>query len=156
MIDILNSICRQIASKFKNPIHIDNLPQKFIRPSFYIELLNNRDTELTSSSQERQMTFQITYFGTKDEMNNVSTLELYSVWSVMEKLFYRTLMISENDYKKIESIEHFIKDGSLIITLRLNFDYQIEQDNPLIPEEVYDLMKKLNMKYNQIRTDLIN
>lgn len=100
MIEIIDSMCRQIASKFKNPIYIDNLPQDFVRPSFYIELINCIDTDLTSSSQERQMTFQITYFGKKDAMQNVSSIELYAVWTAIEKLFYRSLMIFVNDYKK--------------------------------------------------------
>lgn len=156
MFDILNAITEQIAAKFKNPIYIDNLPQDFVRPSFYVELLNSTDTDMTSGLQERQMAFQITYFGKKDEYEVVSKSELYAVWMILEKLFYRSLYIKENDYKKISSINQFIKDGSLITTLRLDFSYGIEQDNPLTPEEVYDLMKELNMKYNQIRTDLIN
>lgn len=155
MFDILNAITEQIAAKFKNPIYIDNLPQDFIRPSFYVELLNSTDTDMTSGLQERQMAFQITYFGKQDEYSVVSTSELYAVWMILEKLFYRSLYINKEDYKKISSIEHFIKDGLLITTLRLDFSYGIQQDNPLTPEEVYDLIREINIKYNN-RLDLIN
>ncbi len=147
MINILNAICETIASKFnKNPIYIDNLPQGFIRPSFYIELVNSKDTDWNSASQNRQMTFQIMYFGKKDNFNNVSTIELYSVWSILEKLFYRALKVNKDDYKKITSTELFIRDDVLYMTLRLEFGYSIT-DNNLSPDMIYELMQELHIKY---------
>lgn len=150
MIDVLNAICETIASKFtKNPIYIDNLPQGFIRPSFYIELVNSRDTDLNTTAQNRQMTFQIMYFGRKDNFNNVSTLELYSVWNILEKLFYRALKVNYDnyiDYKKITSTELFIRDDVLHMTLRLEFGHLIE-DTHLSPDMLYELMQELNIKY---------
>lgn len=150
MIDVLNAICETIASKFtKNPIYIDNLPQGFIRPSFYIELVNSRDTDLNTTAQNRQMTFQIMYFGRKDNFNNVSTLELYSVWNILEKLFYRALKVNYDnhiDYKKITSTELFVRDDVLYMTLRLEFGHLIE-DTHLSPDMLYELMQELNIKY---------
>ena len=150
MIDVLNAICETIASKFtKNPIYIDNLPQGFVRPSFYIELVNSRDTDLNTTAQNRQMTFQIMYFDRKDSFNNVSTLELYSTWGILERLFYRALKVNYKDYidyKKITSTELFIRDDVLYMTLRLEFGHLIE-DTHLSPDMIYELMQELNIKY---------
>lgn len=150
MIDVLNAICSNIATRFKNsPIYIDTMPQDFKRPSFYIELVNSKDTDLNSEAQRREMTFQIIYFGRKDNFNNVSTLDQYATWSVLEKIFYRVLEVDKDkrDYKKIVSNELFIKDDLLYMTLRLDFGYIIE-DNILDPGEIYELMQELNLKYN--------
>lgn len=147
MIDILNAICETIAMKFtKNPIYIDTLPQGFVRPSFYIELVNSKDVDYNTVAQNRQMTFQIMYFGKKDSFNNVSTTELYAVWSILEGILYRTLRVNEYDYKKITSTELFIRDDILYLTLRLDFGH-IVKDNHLSPDEIYELMQELNIKY---------
>ena len=150
MINILNSICSHIAERFEtNPIYIDTMPQDFKRPSFYIELVNSKDTELNLGAQRREMTFQITYFGPKDNFNNVSTLNQYAVWNTLEKIFYRSLKVNDNDYKKIEDIDFIIKDDLLIMTLRLDFGYIIDGfDNNLDPEEIYELMQELVIKYS--------
>lgn len=148
MINILNAICETIAKDFQDcPIYIDNLPQGFVRPSFYIELVNSRDIDWNATSQNRKMTFQIMYFGEKDDFNNVSTLELYSIWDILDRSFYRSLRVSEVEYKKITSNELFIKDDVLYMTLRLEFGYSIE-DNHLSSVELYKMMQELNMKYN--------
>lgn len=151
MINILNAICETIASQFKkSPIYIDTLPQGFVRPSFYIELVNSKDTDWNSTTQNRQMTFQIMYFGRKDDFNNVSTLELYSTWHTLERLFYRTLKVTDEsnkeDYKKITSTEIFVRDDVLHMTLRLEFG-QIINDTHLSPDRLYELMQELNIKY---------
>ena len=147
MINILNAICETIAKDFsKHPIYIDNLPQGFIRPSFYIELVNSKDIDWNTTTQNRQMTFQIMYFGEKDDFNNVSTLEIYPVWNVLERIFYRTLRVDKEDYKKITSTELFIKDDVLYMTLRLEFGQSIENNN-LSSSELYSLMQELNIKY---------
>ena len=147
MINILNAICETIAKDFsKYPIYIDNLPQGFVRPSFYIELVNSKDIDWNTTIQNRQMTFQIMYFGEKDDFNNVSTLELYSTWSILERNFYRTLEVGKKEYKKITSTELFIKDDVLYMTLRLEFGQTIENNN-LSSSELYSLMQELNIKY---------
>lgn len=147
MINILNAICETIAKEFpKSPIYIDNLPQGFVRPSFYIELVNSRDEDLNSTAQLREMTFQIMYFGKKDDFDNVSTIELYSVWNALERIFYRALKVNKDDYKKITSTELLIKDDILFMTLRLEFGYSIK-NNILSPQEIYDLMRDLQIKY---------
>lgn len=148
MIDILNAICETIAKEFKhNPIYIDSLPKDFKRPSFYIELVNSRDEDLNSTAQLREMSFQIMYFGERDDFDNVSTIELYSVWSILERIFYRALKVDEEDYKKIDSTDFVIKDDILIMTLRLEFGYSIK-DNNLTSHEVYELMRELRLKYS--------
>lgn len=147
MVNILNAICETIAKEFtENPIYIDNLPQGFIRPSFYIELVNSRDTDWNTIAQNRQMTFQVMYFGRKDNFNNVSTLEIYSVWNILERIFYRTLKINDNEYKKITSTELFIRDDVLYMTLRLEFGHEIS-DTHLSSDMIYELMQELNIKY---------
>ena len=147
MINILDAICETIAKEYpKCPIYIDNLPQGFIRPSFYIELVNSRDTDWNFTAQNRQMTFQIMYFGKKDDFNNVSTLEIYPVWNVLERIFYRTLRVDKEDYKKITSTEFLIRDDILYMTLRLEFGYAIT-DTHLSSTELYELMQELHMKY---------
>lgn len=148
MIDILNAICKTIAKEFpKSPIYIDNLPQGFLRPSFYVELVNSRDEDLNSTAQLREMTFQIMYFGIKDEFDNVSTIDMYSTWNVLERIFYRALKVNEEDYKKITSTDLLIKDDILFMTLRLEFGHLIK-DNNLSPQEIYDLMRDLKLKYS--------
>ena len=148
MINILNAICETIASQFKkSPIYIDNLPQGFLRPSFYVELVNSRDEDLNSTAQLREMTFQIMYFGIKDEFDNVSTIDMYSTWNVLERIFYRALKVDEEDYKKITSTDLLIKDDILFMTLRLEFGHLIK-DNNLSPQEIYDLLRDLKLKYS--------
>lgn len=147
MIEVLNAVCRGIADDFtSSPIYIDNIPSGFIRPSFFVELISCQDTDYTTESQRMQMSFQITYFGKKDSFNNVSSLELYSALNVLQGTFYRSLELEEGGFVKIDSLEHQIKDGMLFITLRLDFPATIT-DNHLSPEQTYELMRELQIKY---------
>ena len=155
MVNILNAICETIAKEFtENPIYIDNLPQGFVRPSFYIELVNSRDTDWNTIAQNRQMTFQVMYFGMKDNFGNVSTLDLYSVWNILERIFYRTLKVKDNDYKKITSTELFIRDDVLYMTLRLEFGHEIS-DTHLSSDMIYELMQELHIKYTHNKINIL-
>ena len=147
MLEVLNAICRGIADDFTtSPVYIDNIPSGFKRPSFYVELITSQETDYTTDSQRMQMSFQITYFAKQDSFNNVSSLELYSALNVLQGTFYRSLELEDGGFVKIDSLEHQIKDGLLFITLRLDFPAHIT-NNHLSPEQVYDLMRELQIKY---------
>lgn len=146
MIKVLDSICEKIAGVFvEEPIYIQNVPEDFKRPSFFVTMMAYQDTDMTHDFQRRQQSFQIVYFGKKDEYNTVDAVDQYATYAMLSSIFNTKSLQVEDRYLKIDSISGGPKDAEIYMTLKLDYTFTPELLNP---EEVYMLMKEINLKFN--------
>lgn len=146
IVDILNSMCENIAEQFDScPIYIQDCPESFKRPSFYIKLIGHNDTDATYDTMQRLMSFQIVYFAPRDDYNSVDTISQLVSYETLISIFQVKSLQVKNRYLKIDSIDGGMKDAEVYMTLRLDYTFMPEL---LKPAEVYQLMEELKLKYS--------
>ena len=85
---LLNSICSVLASKYTGvPVHIEEVPNNFKRDCFLVTLATESSTLKSYNVYGENSTFQIVYFGKRDEANQVMAENLYKVKEELKALF---------------------------------------------------------------------
>ncbi len=148
---LLNSVCKVIASAYEGvPVHIEEVPSDFERGSFYVSLTTG-STELKNINvYQDNPTFQIVYFGKRNEADQVFAEGLYEVKEKLKYLFILQTVLpviplegveEKQRYAKIESYsdEMRISEGAIYARLVLNFT----EDLPKPPNE-YELMSEVD------------
>lgn len=119
---LLNSVCKVIAEAFPNiPIEIREVPQYFSRPSFLVTRVTNSKEINNINIYSKHPTFQIVYFGERDEANQVLAEKLYEAEEVLDNILLLPLAIPilpKNDSEKIH--KRYAKIGSFSSSLRLD------------------------------------
>ena len=149
---LLNSVCKVIADAYPNvPIYVKEVPKKFKRPSFFVTISTDPREIKNRNVYGVRPTFQIIYFGERDEANQVLAEPLYEADSKLEELFLLSLavpIIPKNEaekkkrrYAKIESYTSQLRldEGALYCNLTLNFTDDIPK------HEQYDLIEDIDM-----------
>lgn len=145
---IIDSICQRLSKTFPNHnIYINNIPQGFNRPSLYVSLIDFNDTDLTKEQLRREAMFNITYFAPIDERGNADKLAQAVSHMTLANTFANKYLELANDYKYADIISINGSTTDLDVNLRLLLRYEWVQDNSFKPEEAYDLMRELQIKY---------
>lgn len=149
---LLNSVCKVIASAYTGvPVHIEEVPREFQRGCFYVSLTTGSAELKNCNVYQDDPTFQIVYFGKRNEADQVIAEELYEV---KEKLKYLFLLqkvvpviplegvVEKPRYAKIESYsdELRISEGAIYARLVLNFTEDVPK-----PQDEYDLIKEVDI-----------
>ena len=138
---LLNSVCKVIASAFKDvPVHIEEVPKHFERGCFYV-CLTTGDTELLNTNvYQDNPIFQIVYFGKRNAADQVYAEKLYEVKESLKRLFLLSKAMpviplegEKPRYAKYESYsdELRISEGAIYARLAINFT----EDLPKAPDE---------------------
>ena len=134
---LLNSVCKVIASFYTGvPVHIEEVPSKFERGSFYVHLVTGDNKLKNYNVYQDNPIFQIIYFGKRNEANQVIAEELYKVKEELKALFLLRLavpviplenVIEKPRYAKIENYSDDLRidEGALYVKLTLNFTEDI-------------------------------
>lgn len=77
--DVLNAINRELVKNFNYTVYIDTMPEDFERPSFFIGLLKESNTDKNISTVERTKQFKIICYDKKDESYNSDTLSIFKM-----------------------------------------------------------------------------
>ena len=142
---LLNSVCKLIASKYAGvPVHIEELPNGFKRECFLVTLATNGSSLKNRNVYEDDPTFQIVYFGTMSEADQVVAENLYRVKEELKALFLLRLAIpviplegvqEKSRYAKIQSYTDEVRlgEGALYAKLTLSFTGEIEREDSYEP-----------------------
>ena len=153
---LLNSICSVLASKYTGvPVHIEEVPNNFKRDCFLVTLATESSTLKSYNVYGENSTFQIVYFGKRDEANQVMAENLYKVKEELKALFLlrRAVpvlplggVIEKARYAKIESYSDEIRltEGALYVKLTLDFTEDIPKDDPYEPVNDVDFVTQIN------------
>lgn len=85
---LIDAITCKIASKFKYPIHVDDLGQDFARPAFHVYRISDLDTPLNRWTYNTNTIIQIMYFSAVDEYENIiSTADQTGTINTLKNMF---------------------------------------------------------------------
>lgn len=134
---LLNSICAVIASRYVGvPVHIEEVPNGFKRDCFLVTLATEGGSLKSANVYEDDPTFQIVYFGKRNEANQVLGEQLYEVKEELKALFLLRKAVpviplegvkEKPRYAKIESYSSEVRlnEGAVYTKLTLNFTEDI-------------------------------
>ncbi len=149
---LLNSVCKVIASSYTGvPVHIEEVPREFQRECFYVSLTTGSAELKNSNVYQDDPTFQIVFFGKRNEADQVVAEELYEVKEKLKYLFLLQKVVpviplegvkEKPRYAKIESYsdELRISEGAIYARLVLNFTEDVPK-----PQDEYDLIKEVDI-----------
>lgn len=147
--DILETICDNIHEQFPvNPIYIQNTPQGFARPSFYVSIVGFSDSDFSNGTLYRNIAFQVVFFAPKNG-DVVDVVSQYTSYITLSELFTGQSLKVKDRYIKIKSVDGGPRDAEVYLTA--NFEYAYIPTDIMNPEEVHELMLRLEMKYNNIQ-----
>jgi len=85
---LLNSICKVIADHNPGvPVHIMNVPQGFLRPCFLVTLATESTNLLNINVYQDEPIYQVVYFHTRNEADQVYSEGLYQMRESLKALF---------------------------------------------------------------------
>lgn len=139
---LLNSICNVLASFYVGvPVHIEEVPNGFKRDCFLVTLATESGSLKNANVYEDNLTFQIVYFGKRNDANQVLGERLYKVKEELKALFLLRLCVpvvpidgvqEKPRYAKIEnySSEVRLNEGAVYTKLTLNFTEDVPKTDP--------------------------
>lgn len=143
---IVESICKHISERFDDTnIYINDVPQGFSRPSFYVGLVDFVDQDLSLGTMNRRATFEIVYFAPLNSRGLTDKFKQHAVYMNMASIFSEHSLAVKDRYIKITS-----KNGNLTDTeahLSVNLDYTVDNDSIINVDELCELMRDLQIKY---------
>ena len=142
---LLNSVCKVIASKYAGvPVHIEEMPKGFERGCFFVTLATGGSSLKNRSVYEDDPTFQIVYFGKRNDADQVVAETLYRVKEELKALFLLRLAVpviplegvKENPrYAKIQTYSDEVRlgEGALYVKLTLSFTEEVPNEESYEP-----------------------
>ena len=153
---LLNSICNVIASYYEGvPVHIEEVPNEFTRGCFLVTLATDSSRLKNINVYQDDPTFQIVYFGKRNEADQVLAEDLHKVKSELKALFLLRRAVpvlplegvkEKPRYAKIESYTSDIRlgEGAVYTKMTLNFT------EDLIKQEVIaDVAGNVDFRLNE-------
>lgn len=142
---IIESICEHIHDRFEETnIYINDVPQGFSRPSFYVGLVDFVDTDFNLGSIDRRVTFEVIYFAPINSRGLTDKMKQHAVYMNMASIFSEHSLAVQDRYIKIVSKSGNLTDSEAHLTI--NFEYNIDNDY-VQEDDLYDLMNQLQSKY---------
>ncbi|WP_313559723.1 phage tail terminator family protein [Ruminiclostridium cellobioparum] len=100
--DIMDAINISLLSAFpEHSFYIENIPQNFKRPSFYIQLISDTWEDSNRSTTKERSSFQIIYFGTQNAYGITGIAEKSSVYETVKSLFKNGYIPVKNQMIKL-------------------------------------------------------
>jgi hypothetical protein len=116
---IIDAISDLLVAQYPTfPMNITNQPEGFDRPSFFIEFIQETQTDVNYSVHSGTVSIQITYFAPIDEYYNDDTENQLSVYETVLGLFPRSLPVGDR-YYYINTIVGNMKDHEVFFTINL-------------------------------------
>ena len=155
---LLNSVCKIISDTYSGvAVYIQEVPNRFERPSFFVSKVTDPKEIKNFNIYRNNPTFQIVYFGERDEANQVLAEKLYEVEGKLEELFLLALavpVIPKNEeerfkmrFAKIKSFTSQLRldEGALYCNLVLDFTENIPkyESNDLVSEVDFSIKDRI-------------
>ena len=156
--NILFATTKAVAENFPQDVYIeDNNTQGFDKSCFFVQILPVSSEALTKASNLRSIIVSVKYL----QQTGEGISNILDVSDRLERIFARTLFV-DNTYLTINDIESNIYSDEvgriLDFMIHLDFDdikysqYTGPLDSPESEPTEYDLMKELNMQFNELKT----
>lgn len=118
--------------------YVNSVPENFIRPAFYAELISTVDTDLSRDLYNRTETWQIKYFSPKDDAGCIDIKNGYEVGESLSDGIKNQMFLSAPDgtIYTVSDITKGIKDGEVYVNLVLEIQRKRN-------EMVYDNMSDI-------------
>lgn len=98
MDELINAIAAVIASKNAYTIYMDDIPQDFERPSFFIYRISDLDTPMNRWTYNTNAIIQIVYFSPLDDYQNIiSKADQTATIKAIKHAFMATMGIKFGD-----------------------------------------------------------
>ena len=143
---IIESIAEHIRGRFEDTnIYINNVPQGFSRPSFYVGLVDFIDKDLNLGTMDRRATFEVIYFAPINSRGLTDKMQQHAVYINMASLFSNHSLAVKDRYLKIVSKSGDLTDSEA--HLSITFEYTVDNDGVGDVVDVYELIKELQLKF---------
>jgi hypothetical protein len=142
----LKAILNVLKTEFPTvPIYINQMPEQFKRPSFFIMLVLSNDDTLNKKHYKMKATWQIVYFGAQDSFGNKDTFSQYTMLDSLKSLFMDDLIITAPDKTifDIVSVDGSIRESEVYMTVGLEAqNIRTETASPLIGDVEINLKEE--------------
>lgn len=146
MFNILETLCDTVHERFPtNKIYINQMPQGFERPSFYVSVVGFNDRDANKHTIERDIIFSIVHFSPVDQRGVVDAIAQYSSYMVLSQIFQHHGLKVKDRFIKITSVDGGPRDKEVYLNIR--FGYKFNPEDFIDPESMYELMMNLQLKY---------
>lgn len=138
---IIDAISDKIAALYPDLyVYIDNIPEGFERPSFFVEFIQETSSPMNATTYLREISIQITYFGPLDNYYNVDVPTQYAVYEVIRTAFSGNTYIQVGDRAvKIAKFTGSNKNHEVF------FEIDLETTDSNIPVDTSQLMGEINI-----------
>lgn len=156
---LLDSVCKVIADKYPGvPVHVMDVPQGFKRPCFLVTLATEGSDLLNLNTYEDDPIFQIVFFNTRNEADQVYSEGLYEKKEGLKALFLMPGCIpvlpiegvkEKPRYAKLRSYSSEIRlaENSVYVKVGLSFTETARSLPEAAPVEDLDIEIKLQKDY---------
>jgi hypothetical protein len=139
IIDEVNSL---ILEKYpENTFYIQDIPEGFERPSFFIEMVNNPSSDANKFTTEEEVSLQITYFAAVDDYYSSDMINKLAVCETVKTIFKKGFIVIGDQTIMITSLNSEPRGNEIFISTTL----QYFEDRPLDTEE-YEIANDLQIK----------
>lgn len=144
---IIESICNEIADNFLNTnIYINQVPQNFKRPSFYVGLIGFSDSDFSLGALNRKAIYEVIYFSELNDRGIANKTKQITDYSNLLNIFNNHSLEVKDRFIKITSKNGSITEKETI----LNIDFEYTIDNDLVnidSNRVYEFIKEIQVRY---------
>ena len=135
---ILSAISALIETEYAYPIYTNEIVEGFSQPCFFIKLIKRTDTE-SLNTNSNALSIIITYFASPDTNKEIAYLDMTDD---MNLIFDTGFQVSDRYLHVKNFTADRIGEKQDILQVTIQIDYF---DNTNRKEQIYDLMKKLNL-----------
>lgn len=129
--DIMDAINISLLAAFpEHSFFIENIPQNFKRPSFYIQLISDTWEDSNRAATKERASFQIIYFGTQNAHGITGSAEKSSVYETVKGLFKNGFIRVKNQVVKLSEKGFRAELRQNEVNFTVDFEYfNLKEDN---------------------------
>lgn len=142
---LLEAIVLKLDEEFTDYTkYLSKIEGGYIRPSFFISVISNKQTIINKSTYEQNITVRITYLDSLDENNLPNKLRQVEVGDKLLSAFSDLSLKVEDRFVKInESVLGFTEDNNEDMYVQVTFNSYKNREENL---NGYELMEDVDLK----------
>lgn len=130
--EVIEAIAGKLAEKYDYDVHVEEMPQDFEEPCFFIKLVNSDEDQLIDNRYYRKNAFDVAYF------NDGNNKDLYKKANELTDILEYVKLENGNLLRGLGRKSEVV-DG--VLHFIVSYDYTV-----LKPREKQALMEKLKIK----------
>lgn len=144
-IKIQDAINRILVEQYPSfVVYIENMPQKFKRPSFLINYVTNNSETVSKDVLKETVYYTVTYFGPVNDHYNQDKIDLQTVLIQIMKPFRKGYIMVEDRAVKVASSSGGKDDTEIYMDIQFEYYEDRLEEHPSYP-----LMKDIQFKFKE-------